>query len=75
MSTIAERLSTDMGVKGFIQRNLLLATYIIMFTIAWSIMIPQALYSQGMICTPLPETLENFTAWSAGIAVLIVSAV
>jgi hypothetical protein len=46
-----------------------------MFTIAWSVLIPQALYSQGMISTPLPEILEIFTGCSAGIAALIVSAV
>lgn len=74
MSAITDVLSTDIGLKGFIKRNPLLAIYIVMFTLAWSVMIPQALYSQGVTSTPVPEILEIFTGWSPGIAALIVSA-
>lgn len=75
MTTITTQLTTDTGIRGLINRNPLLAIYIIMFTIAWSVMIPQALYSQGITSAPLPEILEIFTGWSPGIAALIVSAV
>lgn len=75
MTTITNQLTTDTGIRGLINRNPLLAIYIIMFTIAWSVMIPQALYSQGITSAPLPEILEIFTGWSPGIAALIVSAV
>jgi len=73
MSTIAKGFSTDMGVRTFVIRHPLLATYILMFTIAWSVMIPDTLYSQGIISSPLPEILEIFTGWSPAIATLIVA--
>lgn len=75
MTTITNQLTTDTGIRGLINRNPLLAIYIIMFTIAWSVMIPQALNSQEITSAPLPEILEIFTGWSPGIAALIVSAV
>ena len=76
MSTITNTLSSDRkGISGFIKRNPLLSIYINMFGIAWSVMIPQALYSQGIMSAPLPEILEIFTGWSPGIAALIVSAI
>lgn len=62
-------------VINFIKRNPLLSIYIIMFTIAWAVMIPQALYSQGIISVQLPEILEIFTGWSPAIAALIVSGI
>ena len=58
-----------------IKRRPLAAMYIIMFSIAWSVMIPQALYSQGMLSAPLPVFFEIFIGWAAGIAALIVSAI
>lgn len=67
--------TTNNRVTSFIKQNPLLSIYIIMFTIAWSVMIPQALYSQGMISFQLPEILEIFVGWSPAIAALIVSAV
>ena len=76
MSTITSTLSSDRkGISGFIKRNPLLSIYIIMFGIAWSVMIPQALYSQGILSAPIPEILEILTGWSPGIAALIVSAI
>lgn len=62
-------------IINFIKRNPLLSIYIIMFTIAWSVMIPQALFSQGIISVQLPEILEIFTGWSPAIAALIVSGI
>lgn len=62
-------------IINFIKRNPLLSIYIIMFTIAWSVMIPQALFSQGIISVQLPEILEIFTGWSPAFAALIVSGI
>jgi uncharacterized protein len=71
-------ISTDVNenkIVRFIKRNPLLSIYIIMFTIAWSVMIPQALYSQGIISVQIPEILEIFIGWSPAISALIVSGV
>jgi membrane protease YdiL (CAAX protease family) len=67
--------ATENGLTAFIKRNPLLSIYTIMFTIAWSIMIPQALYSQGVLSTPLPGFLEILIGWSPAIAAIVVSAV
>jgi len=72
MTTISTKLSTDNGKLTFVKRNPLLSIYILMFIMAWSVMIPQALYSQGITSTPVPEILEIFTGWAPGIAALIV---
>ena len=59
----------------YIKRNPLIAMYMIMFTIAWSIMIPRALYSQGVLSTPLPGFLEILTGCAPAIAATVVTAV
>jgi membrane protease YdiL (CAAX protease family) len=48
--------------------------YLIMFILAWSIMIPQALYSQGVLSAPLPEILEILTGCAPAMAAVLVSA-
>ena len=75
MSTMTGTIPNENSLRLFIKRNPLLSMYIIMFTIAWSIMIPQALYSQGILSTPLPGFLEILTGWTPAIAAIIVSAV
>lgn len=76
MSTITNALPNEQkGNSSFIKRNPLLSMYIIMFTVAWSVMIPQALYSQGILSAPLPEFIEILTGWVPGIAAIVVSAV
>lgn len=75
MYTMTETTPKENSLRLFIKRNPLLAMYIIMFTIAWSIMIPRALHSQGIVSTPLPGFLEILTGWSPAIAVIVVSAV
>ncbi|MBE0669972.1 MAG: CPBP family intramembrane metalloprotease [Anaerolineales bacterium] len=64
--------STENRIISFIKQNPLISIYIIMFTIAWSVMIPQALYAQGIISVQLPGILEIFIGWSPAIAALIV---
>jgi membrane protease YdiL (CAAX protease family) len=68
-------ISAENNIKSFIKRNPLISLYLIMFALTWSIMIPQALYSQGVFSAPLPEFLEILTGWAPGIAAVLVSAV
>jgi uncharacterized protein len=75
MSTIINTNSNENGMQGFIKRNPLISMYIIMFVVAWSVMVPQALYSQGILSASLPEFLEILIGWSPAIAAIIVSAV
>jgi membrane protease YdiL (CAAX protease family) len=75
MSVFTHTLTRDNSISALIRRNPLIAMYIIMFSIAWSVMIPQALYSQGILSAPLPVFFEIFIGWSAGIAALIVSVI
>jgi len=74
MSTLSIPASRENGLKTYIRRNPLLSMYLIMFVVAWSIMIPQALYSQGMLSQPLPEILEILIGWAPAMAAILVSA-
>jgi len=75
MSTMTGTMPKENSLRLFVKRNPLLSMYIIMFTLAWSIMIPQALYSQGILSTPLPGFLEILTGWTPAIAAIVISAV
>ncbi|MBI5950442.1 MAG: CPBP family intramembrane metalloprotease [Chloroflexi bacterium] len=75
MSNITGTLSTEKGVSAFIKRNPLISMYVIMFTLAWSVMIPQSLYSQGVLSEPIPELFEILTGWSPIITSILVTAV
>src|SRR6185503_3915566 len=76
MSTLTSVVSTnENGFKAFVKRNPLISMYIIMFAIAWAVMVPQALYSQGLISAPLPVWLELLTGWAPGIAAVIVTSI
>jgi membrane protease YdiL (CAAX protease family) len=75
MSTLIKTNSTEIGIKGFIKRNPLISMYIIMFVVAWSVMVPQALYSQGILSASLPEFIEILIGWAPAIAAIIVSEV
>lgn len=75
MSTLTVSITSETGLKKTINRNPILSMYIIMFALAWSVMIPQALYSQGLLSAPLPAFLEILIGWAPGIAAIVVSAV
>ncbi|HEX2990069.1 MAG TPA: CPBP family intramembrane glutamic endopeptidase [Anaerolineales bacterium] len=75
MSTLSIPASRESGVRAFIKRHSLLSMYLVMFALAWSVMIPQALYTQGILSAPLPSFLEILTGWAPGIAAFVVSAV
>jgi uncharacterized protein len=74
MSTLSIQASKESAFREFVKRNPLLSMYLIMFILAWSIMIPQALYSQGILSAPLPEILEILTGWAPAMAAILVSA-
>ena len=75
MSSITGIQTKEKGITSFIKRNPLISMYVIMFSLAWSVMIPQSLYSQGILSTPIPEFLEILIGWSPAIASILVSAV
>jgi membrane protease YdiL (CAAX protease family) len=74
MSTLTIPVTKQNGLRALLKRNPLLSMYLIMFFLAWSIMIPQALYSQGVLSAPLPEILEILTGWAPAMAAILVSA-
>jgi uncharacterized protein len=75
MPNITGTLSNEKGISAFIKRNPLISMYVIMFSLAWSVMIPQSLYSQGILATRIPEFLEILIGWSPAIASILVTAV
>ena len=76
MTTISSIASTnETGLKAFIKRYPLFSMYALMFAMAWSVMIPQSLYSLGYLSSPLPVWLELLVGWAPGIAAVLVSAV
>ena len=74
MSTLTITTLQENGLRARILRNPLASMYLIMFVLAWSIMIPRAMYSQGILSAPLPEMLEILTGWAPAIAAILVSA-
>jgi len=76
MSVITSNLtSNETGLKAFVKRHQLISMYILLFVLAWSVLIPQALYSQGLLSAPLPAFLEILTGWAPGIAAAVVTAI
>jgi len=76
MSTVTSVVSTrENGFKTFVRKNPLFSMYLIMFMPAWSVMIPQSLYSQGLIPAQLPMWLEILTGWAPGIAAVVVTSI
>jgi membrane protease YdiL (CAAX protease family) len=67
--------TNESGFKSFVKRNPLLSMYLIMFVLAWSVMIPQSLYSQGLLSAPLPMWLELLTGWAPAIAAIVVTSI
>lgn len=76
MATITSVTSThESGLKAFVKRNPLTSMYVVLFVLAWAVMIPQALHSQGFISAPVPLWLELLTGWAPGIAAVVVASV
>ena len=76
MTTITSVASThESGLKAFVKQNPLLSMYVVLFALAWAVMIPQALHSQGLISVPIPMWLEILTGWAPGIAAVVVTSV
>lgn len=76
MSAINSSSTTsEISLKMIIRRHPLLSMYAVMFTLAWSVMVPQALYSQGVLSEPLPILLEFLIGWAPGVAAIVITAV
>jgi membrane protease YdiL (CAAX protease family) len=67
--------SNETGLKAFVKRHQLISMYLILFVLAWSVMIPQTLYSQGLLSAPLPAFLEILTGWAPAIAAVTITAI
>ena len=76
MSVVTSNVtSSETGFKAFIKRNQLISMYVLMFGMAWSVLMPQALYSQGLLSVPLPAFLQILIGWAPGIAAVAVTAI
>ena len=76
MSVITSNLtSSETGFKAFVKRHQLISMYVLLFVLAWSVLIPQALYSQGLLSAPLPAFLEILTGWAPGIAAVVITTI
>ncbi|HJR81654.1 MAG TPA: CPBP family intramembrane glutamic endopeptidase [Anaerolineales bacterium] len=76
MSTLTSVVSAhENGFKAWVKRHPLISMYAFLFALAWAVMVPQALYSQGIISAPLPLWLEILTGWAPGIAAVSVAAI
>lgn len=75
MSTlVSSNSSQEAGLKTAFRRHALLSMYLLMFALAWLILVPQALYSQGLLPFPLPGVLEFLVGWAPGIAAVVSTA-
>lgn len=63
------------GIKAFIRRHPVLSMYVLMFGLAWSVLVPLALQSQGILAGPIPAELEFLAGWAPLLAAVTVSAV
>jgi len=77
MSTVStiNNLNKESGFKGFVTRNPLISMYIILIALAWAVLVPEALNSQGIISVHVPMWLDFLTGWTPGIAAVLVTAV
>lgn len=67
--------SSRTGIRAIIRRHPLLSVVFLMFTLAWSVMLPVALASLGLLPFWLPQIFELITGWAPGIAAIAVSMV
>ena len=76
MSTVSSIASTQKsGSKAFVKRNPLLSMYVLLFVLAWPVLVSQALYSQGIISVQLPMILGILTGWAPGVAAIAVTGI
>jgi membrane protease YdiL (CAAX protease family) len=76
MSTVSSIVpQNENGLKVLVKRNPLVSMYFVLFGLAWAVMIPQALHSQGLISAPVPMWLEILTGWAPGIAAVVVASI
>lgn len=59
--------------KNIIVRFPILAMYVIMFVLAWAVLIPEALASRGLVSFQVPPLLAILVGWAPAIAATIVT--
>lgn len=77
MSTISSSIADakENGFKTFVKRNPLLSMYILLFILAWPVLVSQALYSQGIISVQPPMIFGILTGWAPGVAAVVVTGI
>lgn len=63
------------SITSLIKQHPVVSMYMIMFGLAWPVMIMEALRSMGMLAVPVPASLAVVTGWAPGLSAIIVSAV
>jgi hypothetical protein len=58
---------------GWVRKHPLLAMYVLMFALAWAVLVPQALASRGVLSFQMPMALSFVAGWSPAIATLVVT--
>lgn len=74
MTTVSSTISTpESGFKAFAKRHTLISMYVLMFVLAWPVLILDALASYGFV--PKPAAILGFaTGWVPGIAAIVITA-
>lgn len=74
MTTISSVASiSESGLKAFAKRHPLISMYILMFALAWPVLILDMLASHGLVPKP-PAILGFATGWAPGLAAVVVTA-
>ena len=55
---------TQPASGGWVRRHRLLAMYILMFVLAWAVLVPQALASRGLLPFAVPVAVSLLAGWS-----------
>lgn len=73
--THASPAGQNAGRLNLIARHPIASVLVIMFAVAWAGLIPDALWSQGLLSFQLPQAVGILVGWSPAIAALIVTGV
>jgi membrane protease YdiL (CAAX protease family) len=71
--TSSETLATEPASGGWVRKHPVLAMYVLMFALAWVVLVPEALASRGLLPFQMPMALSFLTGWAPAIAALVVT--
>ena len=66
---------SQVAFRNIIGRFPLLSMYVIMFLLAWAVLIPDALASQGLVSFRIPRMLPFLSGWAPAVSAIIVTLV